>query len=92
MLLAVSEGNRWGWGSARILGLFVAAAVLIVVWVIYEQRAPEPLVDIDLLRLRGVWTTNLVAFLTGFGMFGSFILIPQFVQMPEASATASAWA
>ena len=85
MLVAVSEGNRWGWGSARILGLFVAAAVLIVVWVIYEQRAPEPLVDIDLLRLRGVWTTNLVAFLTGYGMFGSFILIPQFVQMPEAS-------
>ena len=85
MLLAVSEGNRWGWGSARIIGLFVAAAVLIVVWVVYEQRAPEPLVDIDLLRLRGVWTTNLVAFLTGYGMFGSFILIPQFVQMPEAS-------
>ena len=85
MLLAVSEGNRWGWGSPQIIGLFMAAAVLIVVWVVYEQRAPEPLVDIDLLRLRGVWTTNLVAFLTGYGMFGSFILIPQFVQMPEAS-------
>jgi EmrB/QacA subfamily drug resistance transporter len=85
MLVAVSEGNRWGWGSPQIIGLFVAAAVLLVVWVIYEQRVPEPLVDIDLLRLRGVWTTNLVAFLTGYGMFGSFILIPQFVQMPEAS-------
>ena len=84
-LLAVSEGNRWGWGSARIIGLFVAAAVLLVVWVLYEQRVSEPLVDIDLLRLRGVWTTNLTGFLIGFGMFGSFILVPQFVQMPEAS-------
>ena len=84
-LVAVSEGNRWGWGSARIVGLFVAAAVLLVIWVRFEQRVAKPLVDIDLLRLRGVWTTNLTGFLIGFGMFGSFILVPQFVQMPEAS-------
>jgi EmrB/QacA subfamily drug resistance transporter len=83
-LVAVSEGNRWGWGSAKIIGLFVAAAVLLVIWVVYEQRVQEPLVDIDLLRLRGVWTTNLTGFLIGFGMFGSFILIPQFVQAPES--------
>jgi GNAT superfamily N-acetyltransferase len=38
-----------------------------------------------LLRLRGVWTTNLCAALIGFGMFGSFILIPQFVQAPEGA-------
>jgi EmrB/QacA subfamily drug resistance transporter len=85
MLLAVSEGNRWGWGSVPIIALFAAAAVLLVVWVRYEQRVPEPLVDIDLLRLRGVWTVNATAFLIGFGMFGSFILIPQFVQTPEAA-------
>jgi EmrB/QacA subfamily drug resistance transporter len=85
LLLAVSEGNNWGWGSPRILGLFAVAAVLLLVWVRFEQRAPEPLVDIELLRLRGVWTTNLTGFLIGFGMFGSFILIPQFVQTPEAA-------
>ena len=85
MLLAVSEGNRWGWGSARILGLFAAAAVVLFVWVLYERRAPEPLVDIELLRVRGVWTTNLTACLIGFGMFGSFILIPQLVQAPEST-------
>ena len=85
MLLAVSEGNRWGWGSAQIIGLFTAAVVVLAIWVRYEQRVPEPMVDIDLLRLRGVWTTNLTAFLIGYGMFGSFILIPQFVQTPEAA-------
>jgi EmrB/QacA subfamily drug resistance transporter len=84
-LVAVSQGNRWGWTSVRIIGLFAAAAVLLVVWVLFEQRVREPLVDIDLLRLRGVWTTNLTAFLIGFGMFGSFILVPQFVQMPAAA-------
>jgi EmrB/QacA subfamily drug resistance transporter len=85
LLLAVSEGNRWGWGSPEIIGLFVAAAVVLAIWIRFEQRAPEPLIDIQLLRLRGVWTTNLTGLLLGFGMFGSFILIPQFVQTPEAA-------
>jgi EmrB/QacA subfamily drug resistance transporter len=85
LLLAVSEGNRWGWGSPEIVGLFVAAALTLAVWVGFERRAAEPLIDIDLLRLRGVWTTNLTGLLIGFGMFGSFILIPQFVQTPSAA-------
>jgi MFS family permease len=43
------------------------------------------MIDIGLLRVRGVWTTNLTGLLIGFGMFGSFILIPQFVQTPSAA-------
>jgi len=85
LLLAVSEGNRWGWGSPGIVGLFLAAAVILVLWARFEHRAPEPMIDIDLLRVRGVWTTNLTGLLIGFGMFGSFILIPQFVQTPSAA-------
>jgi MFS family permease len=83
LLLGVSEGNRWGWTSPQILGLFAAAVAILAAWVRFEQRAPQPLVDTALLRVRGVWTTNLTGFLIGFGMFGSFILIPQFVQTPE---------
>jgi MFS family permease len=79
----VSEGNGWGWGSARVIGLFVAAVVLLSVWVAFEQRVSEPLVDIRMMRERAVFTTNLTALLVGFGMFGSFILIPQFVQTPS---------
>lgn len=82
LLLGVSEGNSWGWTSAGVLGLFAAALVTFFVWVVYESRVKEPLVSMDLMRLRGVWTTNLVGLLVGFGMFGSFILIPQFVQAP----------
>jgi len=82
LLLGVSEGERWGWGSPEILALFAGALVLLAAWVRLEQRMHQPLVDIELLRARSVWTINLTAFLTGFGMFGSFILIPQFVQTP----------
>ncbi len=54
-------------------------------WVAFERRQAEPLVDIAMMRERAITTTNLTAFLVGFGMFGSFILIPQLVQTPEAS-------
>ena len=37
------------------------------------------------MRLRGVWTTNLTGFLIGFGMYSSFVLIPQFVETPTST-------
>ena len=85
LLLGVSQANSWGWGSARILGLFAAAAALAVAWVAVESRRREPLVDIRLMREPAVFATNMAALLVGFGMFGSFILIPQLVQLPEST-------
>jgi EmrB/QacA subfamily drug resistance transporter len=85
ILLAVSEGNGWGWGSWRVLGLLAGGAVVLVVWGFYELRVPDPLVDMRVMRLRGVWTTNVTALMVGFGMFGSFLLVPQLVQLPEAT-------
>ena len=38
-----------------------------------------------MMRLRGVWTTNLTGFLIGFGMYSSFVLIPQFVETPKST-------
>jgi EmrB/QacA subfamily drug resistance transporter len=85
LLVAVSEGNSWGWGDGRTVGLIVASAVLLAVWVRFEQRVGQPLVDMAMMRNRAVLTTNLTALLVGFGMFGSFILIPKFVQAPAAA-------
>ncbi|MGE4123254.1 MAG: MFS transporter, partial [Solirubrobacterales bacterium] len=82
VLLGVSEGNTWGWTSAGVLGLFVAGIAILAIWMAFETKVAQPLVSMNLMRLRGVWTTNLAGLLVGFGMFGSFILIPQFVQAP----------
>jgi EmrB/QacA subfamily drug resistance transporter len=82
LLIATSEGPSWGWTSGRVLGLYAAAAALLSIWIAAESRAPQPLVDMQMMRRRAVWTTNAAAALLGFGMFGSFILIPQFVEMP----------
>jgi MFS family permease len=85
VLLAVSEGNSWGWGSARVLGVIAFGLVVLGAWMRFELRAPEPLVDMRMMRLRGVWTTNLTSLMVGFGMFGAYLLLPQLVQMPPAA-------
>ena len=85
LLVAISEAPRWGWLSAPTLLLLVTAAVIAVAWVRAEARSRTPLVDMQMMRLRGVWTTNLTGFLIGFGMYSSFVLIPQFVQTPSST-------
>jgi predicted MFS family arabinose efflux permease len=82
VLLAVSEAPVWGWLSARTLLVLGAGIVLLVVWVRSESRSDHPLVDMRMMRIRGVWTTNAVAALLGFGMYASFILLPEFVETP----------
>jgi EmrB/QacA subfamily drug resistance transporter len=82
LLLALTEGESWGWGSGRIVSLFAAAAVLAVTWGIVELRVPEPMVDMRMLAYRPVLLTNLIALVSGFAMLGSFVLIPNFVQAP----------
>jgi EmrB/QacA subfamily drug resistance transporter len=81
-LVAVSEGNRWGWLSPGIIWLIAIGLMLLVMLAWFELRHPDPLVDMRMLAARSVLTPNIAGFLVGFGMFGSFILIPQFVQMP----------
>jgi EmrB/QacA subfamily drug resistance transporter len=85
VLLAVSEGNRWGWTSVRVLGLIAGGLLVLVLWTRYEARTPDPLVDMRMMRLRGVWTTNLTSLLVGFGMFGAYLLLPLLVQMPPVA-------
>jgi EmrB/QacA subfamily drug resistance transporter len=82
LLLALTEGENWGWGSPRIVSLFAAAVVLASSWGIVELRVPEPMVDMRMLAHRPVLLTNLIALVSGFAMLGSFVLIPNFVQAP----------
>jgi MFS family permease len=84
-LLAVSYGPTWGWHSATVLLLFAATLVLLGLWVWSESRARSPLVDMHMMRIPAVWSTNLAALLFGFGMFAMFITVPQFAQMPSSA-------
>ncbi|HKP18461.1 MAG TPA: MFS transporter [Gaiellaceae bacterium] len=85
VLVAISETTAWGWGSARTLALLAVGLVLCAAWVAVEARSREPLIDMAMMRIRGVWTTNLTAFLLGAGMYSSFVIFPQFAQLPKST-------
>jgi EmrB/QacA subfamily drug resistance transporter len=82
VLVAVSQTATWAWLSAKTIGCIALGLVLLGLWVRSETRSSHPLVDMRMMRIRGVWTTNVVALLLGFGMYSSFILLPQFVETP----------
>jgi EmrB/QacA subfamily drug resistance transporter len=85
VLIAISKTIAWGWGSPKTLGLLAAGLVASAAWIAVEVRSDEPLIDMAMMRVRGVWTTNLVAFLLGAGMYASFLLYPQFAQLPKST-------
>ncbi|MGC0367504.1 putative MFS family arabinose efflux permease [Rhodococcus sp. 27YEA15] len=82
LLLAVSQASSWGWLSTTALVLIAVAIVIAVLWVIAESRSDNPLIDMQMMRIRSVWTANLVALLLGVGMYASFGFLPQFLQAP----------
>ena len=86
VLLAISQVHAWGWGSAKLLGMVAAGAVLLAIWVRVELRSDAPLVDMRMMAVRGVWTTNVVAVMVGAGMFTAFILVPKLAQLPPDDA------
>lgn len=81
-LLALSEGGSWGWTSPAVLGLFALSAASSVAWVVLELHVDEPLIDIRVLADRPVLLTNITALISGFAMFGSFVLVPRLVEAP----------
>ncbi|MGN6325015.1 MFS transporter [Pseudolysinimonas sp.] len=85
LLLPLSQGAIWGWGSPLVVGLFVAAAALLVAWVAVELRSRVPLVDIRMLASPRIWPMNLAGMLNGAAMFGVFAFFPRFVQTPAST-------
>jgi len=85
VLIAIAQTTVWGWGSVKTLALLIAGLAVCGLWVAVEVRSSMPLVDMAMMRIRGVWTTNLAAFLLGAGMYSSFIVFPQFAQLPKST-------
>ncbi|MFF4581064.1 DHA2 family efflux MFS transporter permease subunit [Streptomyces sp. NPDC001373] len=81
LVLVASLGGSWGWGSARIVGLAVLGAVLLVAFLFVERRAAEPVLPLKLFRIRTFSLCSVISFIVGFAMFGAMVYLPTFLQV-----------
>ncbi len=74
------RGNGQGWSSPEIVGTLLIGALLLVAFVAWELRTPEPMLPMRFFRNRAFAAANVASLLMFFGMFGSIFLLTQFFQ------------
>jgi EmrB/QacA subfamily drug resistance transporter len=74
------EANNYGWGSARIVGAFVIAAVSLTIFIVLERRQRAPMLDLTLFRNRTYVGANLAMLLVALAMFGVFFFVSLYMQ------------
>ncbi|MFR9796889.1 MFS transporter [Streptomyces sp. MS06] len=85
LLLAISKGADWGWGSGTTLGLLTLAAVALLAWGYWELRTRDPLIDLRTTARPPVLLANAASILVGVGMYAFMLIAPQLLQFPEAT-------
>ncbi|MGD8193365.1 MFS transporter [Herbiconiux sp. P18] len=85
VLLGVSKGSSWGWGSPLTLGTLIGGVVLLVLWGVFELRIPSPLIDLRIAASRTVLLTNLASVTVGFAFFASTVVLPQLLESPTGT-------
>jgi len=76
LLLGLNQGAEWGWTSAPILGLFIAAAIFLTVFIFVEKRQAYPMLDLSLFSKRLFTTSTAAALLNYMALFSILFLMP----------------
>ena len=80
LVLGLLRGSDWGWSSGRVVGLFAAAAVLLVSFALVELRQESPMLDIRLFRVPTFTGAQITAFAISSGMFAQFLFLPLYLE------------
>ncbi len=83
LLLSITQGHSWGWGSPRTVGCVVGGVIVLVGWWQWERRVAQPLVSTRMLARRSMLLTNVATVFVGMGLYFAFLGPTQFVQMPS---------
>jgi MFS family permease len=81
LLLALSQGSIWGWGSIQTLGLLACSVVLIIAFVFQERRCDEPIIRLEMLSDRNITAAFISMFFIGVVMFMLFQTLPYFLAI-----------
>jgi EmrB/QacA subfamily drug resistance transporter len=80
LVLGLVQSNEWGWGSARVIGLFALAVVAIGAFFAIERGRRAPMVDFAFFRSRSFLGANIVAFIVSFAMLAMFFFLALYMQ------------
>jgi EmrB/QacA subfamily drug resistance transporter len=80
LVLGITQGHGWGWASMETIGTFIASAALLVVFVVWEQRAEDPLMRFGIFRVRTVLGANIAGFILGTALFAMFLMLTLYMQ------------
>lgn len=80
LVLALIEGNSWGWGSAAVIGLIAVAIVSLISFIFTERRVAAPIIEFGLFKSRNFIGSVVVAFIISFAMMGVFFFLALYMQ------------
>ena len=90
ILVTTWGGTQYAWGSSTIIGLAALSLVLLVLFVLQERRAAEPVIPLKLFRSKVFDVATAMGFAIGMAMFGAIVFIPLYLQLVYgATATGS---
>jgi MFS family permease len=79
LMLGLNQGHAWGWDSPLILGLLALSLVLLVWFTAIERRAPSPMLDLKLFRVRNFSVTVTASIMNYIGIYAVIFMMPYYL-------------
>jgi EmrB/QacA subfamily drug resistance transporter len=76
----ISGGSTYAWDSSEIIGLFAVAAATMLLFLYVETKSPEPMLPLQLFKLRVISVSNAAAFLLSAVLIGVTAYLPIWIQ------------
>lgn len=92
LMLGMVEGPQWGWGSAGVRGLLAGSAVLMVAFVLVEQRTRHPMLDLRLLRNARFMALCLIPVVVSLSFVILLPLLPNYLVVANDASSRAAGA
>jgi EmrB/QacA subfamily drug resistance transporter len=80
LVLAITQGRDWGWGSASTIGVIAVSAVLLAAFIGWESRVRDPLMPFSIFRLQTLTASNVAGFVLGTALFAMFLMLTLYMQ------------
>jgi EmrB/QacA subfamily drug resistance transporter len=80
LVLAITQGRDWGWGSASTIGVIAISAVLLAAFIGWESRVRDPLMPFSIFRLQTLTASNVAGFVLGTALFAMFLMLTLYMQ------------